>query len=603
MTGRLLTIAALGLLLLAGVVAIGGGFNLSVGALPIKLHDPLRLVLGAALLVAIRVRLSSGIVHFSDDLSALAAVWSPWRAVGAIALLAMWLGATSNAGIAGGADSYGYISQASLWRAGQLAQEQTWIADAPWPDAVWTASPLGYRPALAGTAIVPTYPPGTPLLMAASRSMLGACGARLLIPLAGGALVLLIFALGRRVASDGVAIVAAWLFATSPVFLYMLANPMSDVPAAAAWAAAVLGAMGRSFRAVIAGGFAAAVAIAVRPNLAHLALWIVLWLLFADRQHPRAIRVRRALIFGALSAAGVTLIALVNQKLYGSPWRSGYGDLSYLFALSNGPKSFVRFLTWIVQTQTVLALVGALWFVAATIRRRPEAAAARPPRGLLVAIFAATLISYIFYRPFEEWSYLRFLLPGLPLVAIGTAELFPITPGRIRPWASALVVVALGINGLSQARLNGAFDLWRAESRYVETGQLIKRFTSANAVVLSMQHSGSIRFYGERPSLRYDMLQTQWLDRAVDWLNGHGSHVYLALEDWERPRFEERFSNEARGRLDRWQQVATLDGTGHVSLYDSQPDHAGSSLTVASQPNAPGFSCFWRCTDCAANQR
>src|SRR5262249_53717998 len=63
--------------------------------------------------------------------------------------------------IAGGADAYGYVSQADLWLAGDLVIQQPWVAEVPWPNAEWSFSPLGYRPAEppGQWAIVPTYSP------------------------------------------------------------------------------------------------------------------------------------------------------------------------------------------------------------------------------------------------------------------------------------------------------------------------------------------------------------------------------------------------------------------------------------------------------------
>jgi hypothetical protein len=35
-----------------------------------------------------------------------------------------------------------------------------------------------------------------------------------------------------------------------------------------------------------------------------------------------------------------------------------------------------------------------------------------------------------------------------------------------------------------------------------------------------MQHSGNIRLYSGRPTIRYDSLDPAWLDRAIDYLRG-----------------------------------------------------------------------------------
>ena len=77
--------------------------------------------------------------------------------------------------VAGGADAYGYVSQAELWQRGKLTVEQPWVADLPWPSRNWSASPLGYRPmdAAVTPTLVPIYSPGLPLLMAGAKFVAG----------------------------------------------------------------------------------------------------------------------------------------------------------------------------------------------------------------------------------------------------------------------------------------------------------------------------------------------------------------------------------------------------------------------------------------------
>src|SRR6266446_110010 len=70
--------------------------------------------------------------------------------------------------VAGGADSYGYLSQARLWEHGSPISYDPMIREVQWPFADWTFSPLGYRPGLLKGTIVPIYSAGYPLLMAAA---------------------------------------------------------------------------------------------------------------------------------------------------------------------------------------------------------------------------------------------------------------------------------------------------------------------------------------------------------------------------------------------------------------------------------------------------
>ena len=219
---------------------------------------------------------------------------------GALALAVCAAGIRWGAMVAGGADSYGYVSQAGLWQQGHLTVQQDIVRASPWPDAAETWSPLGYRPSPhQRDAIVPIYPPGLPLLMAVAQLVAGYCGAFLVVPLCGALTVWLTFVFGRRAfGSDVVALWGAGLVATSPVFLYQLMNAMSDVPVTAfSTLALTLAATDKvrlkpdttyvasAFRRAVAAGLAMSVAIAIRPNMAPLAIVIAAWLWVA--RHPK----------------------------------------------------------------------------------------------------------------------------------------------------------------------------------------------------------------------------------------------------------------------------------------------------------------------------
>jgi len=190
----------------------------------------------------------------------------------ALAAIVLSTGLTWGTRVAAGADAYGYVSQADLWLRGDLHIDQRFGAAVPWPLARWTFTPLGYRPEPDGYRIVPQYAPGLPLLMAGFKALAGQCAIFWVVPVCGAILVLATYAIGRRLDRPVVGVAAAWIVATSPTLLFMLMAPMSDVPAASAWAVAIACALGDTRASAVAAGVAAAIAILIRPNMAPLAV-------------------------------------------------------------------------------------------------------------------------------------------------------------------------------------------------------------------------------------------------------------------------------------------------------------------------------------------
>src|SRR5262249_61038523 len=86
---------------------------------------------------------------------------------GVLALALVAAGLRWGAMVAGGADSYGDISQAGLWLQGDLVVQQDIGRPSPWPGAADTGAPPGYTPSPhpRGRAL-PGSPRGAPRLLA-----------------------------------------------------------------------------------------------------------------------------------------------------------------------------------------------------------------------------------------------------------------------------------------------------------------------------------------------------------------------------------------------------------------------------------------------------
>lgn len=129
----------------------------------------------------------------------------------------------------------------------------------------------------------------------------------------------------------------------------------------------------------------------------------------------------------------------------------------------------------------------------------------------------------------------------------------------------ALFQAVVGARGpFYVAPVAGALLLWLAYG----LGRTVAEHTPENAVVLAVQHSGSVRYYANRVTLRYDWLADDQLDEAVRDLALKGRRAFILVDDWEEKEFKARFTPANRlGRLD-WDPIARLPGAPQVLLYE-----------------------------------
>lgn len=538
-----------------------GGIQFPAGGMTVSSRDPLR-PLAVALLAAAVWAALAGPARWRSGLSAAASRLSTPRLALLLALATTAFAVSQNAWTAGGSDAYAYVTQAELLRQGRLSVPVTLPASVPWPNALATLTPLGYGAAHGGAAIAPITPPGFPILMASLAIVGGHCAQFLVAPLCAGLLVWVTFAIGRRAGSPGVGLGAAWLLATSPTLLIMATSVMSDVPAAAFWAVAVAGALrvteaGAHERETgarwiaLAAGLAASMAILIRPNLVPLAAVVAGWLLWHAARAPRRTSAL-AIAFAAGATPGALGVAWFQQALWGSAFASGYGDLGLLFSVSHIPANLRQFGQWMVETQTPLAVAG-LAALAIPLRVWWPASEARRAACLLALLTLAVWGVYLAYTPFDAWWFLRFLLPAWPALAIGMSVVTVRSLERAGAWglrAAVAILILVGVVTASRTPGLGVFLPGEGERRYVTIAEQVARVAEPHSVIITGQHSGSIRHYAGRLTLRFEVLDEAWLDRTVAWLATQGRPAYLLLEDWELPRFEARFaSRNALGRI------------------------------------------------------
>ncbi len=553
---------------IAATMSLTGGGETHILGVRLRASDPTRPLVLGVVLVGIAMWLA-GPNRVAARIRQVLGWFTPVVLASILTFASVFVGVTRISRVAGGSDSYGYLSEARSWAEGRLATPISIAAEAPWPNAIATFAPIGYRPAPAGNAIVAIYPPGFPLLIAAATAVGGVCAPFWVVPLCAGLLVVATFAIGRRLGSAWIGVLGAWLLVSSPNFICMLLNPMSDVPAAAFSAVATYGLVRRTLPWLVASGVCAGLAILARPNLVPLALVMLVWTLRSERDdRGRAIRAAAAFLPGLVLAGAA--IAIVSAIAYGSPLASSYGDASDWFSLGNIQTNVRQWLVWTAETQTPLIFAGwaALYAGSRWLWNAPDARRA----ALLLGWIAAAVVGiYISYQPFDSWWFLRFLLPAWPALMLGTgAVLWAVlarAPGILK-FAIVLGVIVLGVWTISVADDRGVFAARDSERRYPAAAALVARSTAPGDVVISGLHSGSVRYYSGRLTLRYDQLDERSLDQAIAWLRDRGAHPYVLLDEDERKGFAERFGSASAWAKLEQPPVWTYQGNPRVHFYD-----------------------------------
>lgn len=585
MTSRVLAWIAMAAGLVLIVVLVTGGFRFEAGPLRLSAHGavtPLLLMAAAAVALAWR-----GSARAVDALSRIVTSITTHAAAIAVISAAAIAGVGAGFGTysASASDPSAYVSHSALIDNGRLSLDEPLARAVDWHEATWTFSPLGYRPGGAPGTIVPGYPLGLPLVMAAARRVAGELGPYLVGPALAALAVLATFVFARRVAGPLAGAIAAVLLASSPIVQLQTVQPMSDVPAMTWWTLAVACAGRRTMFASAGAGVLAGMAVLTRPNLAPLAALVSAvalgWPRIAGR---RAYDFRRLAACVAGVVPGVLALASFQTRLYGSPLRTGYGDVSDFFAAANiwpNVGDYWQRLTTGEGPVLVLVAVSIAALVLARPRAMPESAAAL---GKLAGVAAAILLAlYLPYGVFPDWSSFRFLMPVLPLAfAAGGAivsEALARVPAAARGpvlLAALTLVVALNVTHAAQ---QSAYVLRDYEGRYRTIGRYLAASMPEDAVIVTSQESGSAHYYTGLPVMRWDLLGVD-LETALARLRALGRRPVLVVEDWEKPALRERFPSGPIASLD-WPPRAQTNGATRVGVWDpADRDRPAASIVT-----------------------
>ena len=239
----------------------------------------------------------------------------------------------------------------------------------------------------------------------------------------------------------------------------------------------------------------------------------------------------------AVIGLAVLLQAWSQWYLYGDPLASGYGSVTSLFSIERAWFNLRSYAYWSVRS------LGPVWLGALAIGL---ARSGRVPRVVTALVVTSVGAPYLFYRPYDHWETLRFLLPLIVIASIvAAAGVIAIARAIVSvPLASlttALVAVLTAASWMAWLSANHVFTLQASEARHRVAADLVTETTPETAVVLALQHTGNLRYYSHRQTVNWDRIPSGQFDATVTALESHGHPVYLMLDSVaEREMFETR---------------------------------------------------------------
>jgi len=183
-----------------------------------------------------------------------------------------------------------------------------------------------------------------------------------------------------------------------------------------------------------------------------------------------------------------------------------------------------------------------------------------------------------------------FLLPSLAIFAILAAvelsawiDRWPIA---VRPLLLFAVVTGVTAHALWVARSMDTFKLADQLRRVSVVADFINEDVPPAAVIVAGEQSGSMRYYTDRPILRWEAATPESFSKIAVALETSRRPVYLVLDAWEDPLFRAKFADLGAGALD-WPPILDA-GTSHRTrlwkLSDRGRFRRGESLSTIRLP-------------------
>jgi hypothetical protein len=429
--------------------------------------------------------------------------------------------------VAGGSDNSGYFNEARLLSQGRIHIPMRELAGIPAGDNAYLYVPLGMKPAPdRSDRLVPTYPPGLPLLLVPASWVIGWDHAGDLVllvhSLAGLALT---FALGRMCGLTGSwPLVGAAILAASPLYLFTSVQALSDVPATVWATAAVVCAWKSRERPgwALAAGACISVGFLVRPSNFLVAAPV----LFAVGLSPR-----RLLLVTLGAVPGVATWMAINHAAYGNALESGYGAIGNEFHSDLVPGTSLFYLRWLpLLLSPVAALAPLILFY---VRSIPRIA------GVLFSWILVFLGFYSAYRwTHEQWWFLRFVLPAAPaFIVAGLVVLrrwFDSIKGKhagtsLHLLPCLVVFAAVMVESSQREQFREARTIGHGERKYGRVAAWLKAHVPRESALVASQSSGALFYFTDYTLLRFENMSPSVSQEVRASLRSRGQALYAVL--------------------------------------------------------------------------
>ncbi len=172
----------------------------------------------------------------------------------------------------------------------------------------------------------------------------------------------------------------------------------------------------------------------------------------------------------------------------------------------------------------------------------------------LAAFAVLNLAAYLAYFVFDEWSYLRFVLPALAIASVFTGVALAALVDRLAVPARAVVFLAAALviaaAGLWRARALDAFRLSDAQRRVVQIDRYLESALPERSVVVAGEQSGAVRFDTGHPIVRWEAASRDDLVSVLKVLDADRRPVWILLDAWEEPLVRAKFGGVELAALD-----------------------------------------------------